>query len=73
MIAEIGNKLELTFWQLAAQAMSKARPLSTRILRAAKFSEGKPQPLLRAIRPEWIIAVGGWLLGLVLGYWFAVR
>ena len=83
MFATISNWIELNFWQLAVQALSKARPVSLRALRAAhgfevKVSAGNPhsieaQPLLRAIRNPRSIALSGWLLGLILGFLFAVR
>jgi hypothetical protein len=82
MFAQIGNWIELNFWQLAVQALSKARPLSAQVLRAAngfeKLSKGKQlsfeaRPLPRAFRNGWIIAGSGWLLGLILGFLFAIR
>jgi len=83
MLVQIGNWIELNFWQLAVQALSKARPLSSRALRAvhgfeAKVSAGNPhsietQPLLRAFRNPRLIALSGWLLGLILGFLFAIR
>lgn len=83
MIATISNWIELNFWQLAVQALSKARPLSARALRVAHGFEAKvsagnlrsieAQPLLRAIRNPRILALSGWLLGLILGFLFAIR
>ncbi len=77
MIAQISNWIELNFWQLAVQALSKARPLSWRALRAAHGFEVQhsfeARPLLRALRNQWVIALGGWLLGLILGFLFAIR
>ena len=78
MIGQVGNWLELSFWQLAAQVMSKARPLSGRVLRAAKLFKEKPlsieaRPLRPAVRPQWMVALSGWLLGMVLGYLIAVH
>ncbi len=77
MFATISNWIELNFWQLAVQALSKARPLSSRALRAAHGFEVQrsieAQPLLRALRNPRVIALSGWLLGLILGFLFAFR
>jgi hypothetical protein len=77
MIAQIGNWIELNFWQLAVQALSKARPLSAQVLRAAHGFEVRhsfeARPLPRAFRNGWVIAGSGWLLGLILGFLFAIR
>ena len=77
MIGQVSNWLELNFWQLAAHAMSKSPPLSARLLGAAQDFKARHSiealPLQRAVRPQWLIPLSGWLLGLVLGYWFAFR
>ncbi len=77
MFAHIGNWIELNFWQLAVQALSKARPLSAQVLRAARGFEVqrsfKARSLPRAFRNGWVIAASGWLLGLILGFLIATR
>ncbi len=77
MFAQIGNWIELNFWQLAVQALSKVRPLSAQVLRAAHGFAVQPpiglRPLSRVLRSGWVIAAGGWLLGLILGFLFAIR
>jgi hypothetical protein len=90
MLAQVAAWFELKIWQLAVQAMSSARPLSARALRAAHSIKAAAQapaqtasltlqhsieahPLVRATRNGYVIAGGGWLLGLVLGYLIATR
>lgn len=77
MFLQIGNWIELNFWQLAARALSTARPLSARALRAAHGLKAQysieARPLPRVFRSQWLIALSGWLLGLVLGYLYATR
>jgi hypothetical protein len=76
MLAQIGQWIELNFWQLAVLALSKTRPLSSRALRAAHSIKTQHsvevRPLAHAIAGlragnPYAIALSGWLLGLVLG------
>ncbi|MEX1071526.1 MAG: hypothetical protein WEC37_02775 [Anaerolineales bacterium] len=69
MIVQIGNWIELSFWQIAVRALSGLRPLSGRIAQAKQIIES--QPASRALRNGSAIAVSGWLLGLGLGFAFA--
>jgi hypothetical protein len=82
MLAQIGQWLELNFWQLAVLALSKTRPLSSRALRATHSIYAhsietqhsvEVRPLARAFASvragnPYAIAISGWLLGLVLGF-----
>lgn len=70
MIAQIGHWIELSFWQVAVRALSGLRPLSGRITKAKQIIEAQPAP--RALRSGWLIAVGGWAVGLILGLGLAV-
>jgi hypothetical protein len=70
MIAQIGNWIELSFWQIAVRALSSLRPLSGRIAKAKQIIDAQPAP--RALRNGWLIAIGGWVLGLILGILIAV-
>ncbi len=65
MIAQIGSWIELSFWQIAVHTLSGLRPLSGRIARAKHIIEAQPAP--RALRSGWLIAIGGWVLGMILG------
>jgi hypothetical protein len=70
VIAQIGNWIELSFWQIAVRALSSLRPLSGRITKAKQIIDAQPAP--RALRSGWLIAIGGWVLGLILGIVIAV-
>lgn len=76
MLAQISHWVELSFWQLAIGTLSKARPLGSQILQAKHFIAAQQfidaEPFSRAIRSGWLIALSGWLLGLVLGISLAV-
>jgi hypothetical protein len=65
MIAQIGNWIELSFWQIAVRTLSGLRPLSGRIAKAKQIIEAQPAP--RILRNGWLIAIGGWGFGLILG------
>lgn len=76
MLAQIGQWIELNFWQLAVSALSKSRPLSSRALRVAHSIGSQHsfevRPLAQAVAriqsgSPYAIAISGWLLGLVLG------
>lgn len=69
MIAQIGNWIELSFWQLIVRMLSQARPLSGRIQAAKQVIAAQPLP--RPLRSGWLIAIAGWALGLVVGFVFA--
>lgn len=65
----VGHWIELGFWQLAVRLLSSARPLRGPISRIASHLHS--QPLLRRVPTDGLIALAGWGLGLLLGYWLA--
>jgi hypothetical protein len=70
MIGQIGYWIELSFWQLAVRFLSEARPLSAKISKARSLVAAQPAP--RFLRDTRLIALGGWLIGLILGFTLAV-
>ncbi len=75
MLASIAHWIELSFWQLAVNALTLARPISKRVAHFQRPEAGPGSidllPLQRILRHSWFIALGGWLLGLALGWWIA--
>ena len=70
----VGAWVELGFWQVAVKLLSSVRPLQPLVSRAAHALDEAPLP--RRLPWNTILAVGGWLLGLGLGYvaaawWFS--
>jgi len=76
MLAQISHWVELSFWQLAVGTLTKARPLKSHLVQVTHSIKIQqfidPSPFARAIRSGWLIALSGWLLGLVLGISLAV-
>jgi hypothetical protein len=62
----VGQWVELGFWQVAVRLLSGVRPLQPLVSRAARCLEDSPLPRRLPWNP--ILAIGGWLLGLGLGY-----
>jgi len=65
MVMRIGSWIELSFWQLAVRVLSGIRPLSHSMSQAKTMLEA--QPLTRFLPQGWVLALSGWMLGLVLG------
>lgn len=65
MVARIGAWVELSFWQAAVRVLSAARPVSHGWSTARDVVES--QPALLFMPKGWVIAVSGWILGLVVG------
>lgn len=65
MVARIGAWVELNFWQMAVRVLSGARPIQRVLSHAADNLEDQP---LTAFMPNgWVIALSGWLAGLIVG------
>jgi hypothetical protein len=65
MVMRIGSWIELSFWQLVVRVLSGVRPLSHGLARAKDVIED--QPLTRFMPNGWLLALNGWVFGLVLG------
>jgi hypothetical protein len=69
MVSRVGSWLELSFWQVAVRALTAARPLSHGLTQTREALE---QNALTGSMPRgWIIAISGWVLGLLGGLWLA--
>lgn len=69
MIGQIGYWIELSFWQLVVRLLTEARPLSAKLNKARSLVAAQPMP--RFLRDSKMIALSGWLLGLLLGFLLA--
>ena len=65
MIARFGEWIELSFWQMAVRLLSGLRPLGHGLAQAKASQE--TQPAIAFLPKGWVIALSGWLLGLMLG------
>lgn len=65
MVARIGAWVELSFWQGAVRVLSTARPVSRGWSKARHTLEA--QPALQFMPKGWVLAVSGWVLGLIAG------
>lgn len=69
MVARISTWIELSFWQMVVRLLSGIRPLRSRMTQAKTALE--TQSLTQLLPNGWVIALAGWLLGLVVGLAFA--
>lgn len=69
MVARIGEWIELNFWQIAVRVLSGARPFSYRVKTIQHSLNARL--IGHVMSNGWVIAATGWVLGLVLGIWFA--
>lgn len=67
MIGErISNWLELGFWQLTVRLLTVARPISLRLISRARRASQKQVALPDQVL-DFITAIAGWLIGLLIG------
>jgi hypothetical protein len=65
MVARISTWIDLSFWQMVVRLLSGIRPLRSGMTQAKTALE--TQSLTQFLPNGWVIAIAGWLLGLVLG------
>lgn len=73
MVMRIGAWIELSFWQVAVGVLSGIRPLQHGVAKAKTALEA--QPVTQFLPNGWVLAISGWLLGLLAGlivssWWF---
>lgn len=73
MVTRISAWIELSFWQLAVRVLSGVQPLRHGMAQAKPALEA--QPMTQFLPNGWVLAISGWLLGLVVGlalagWWF---
>jgi hypothetical protein len=73
MVTRVSAWIELSFWQLAVRVLSGVRPLRHGMAQAKTVLEA--QPMTQFLPKGWVLAISGWLLGLVVGlalagWWF---
>ncbi|MEX2144251.1 MAG: hypothetical protein WD740_06625 [Anaerolineales bacterium] len=70
MVVRIGSWIELSFWHLVVRVLSGMRPLGRGLSRAKNALADAP---LTSFMPNgWVLALSGWLCGLMLGIALAI-